>query len=216
MTWGSLSWHLTSEMVAVWPERTWTGAFVRISHTYMGDRGQTAVREQEVGETYASDGIPTGGDEDVQCRMEAEGINARQVAVIVPDDLVHLEVPTFHHLVSQFLELDGVNMCEKRGLKAHLVFATREEIRMPWADGESTDCRDMAGERELQLSRSEIPNLPPVEISDYPMSNGPGRRTLMTLSPAPVANHWFPGSTATLRTQPRWPEITRRSFHWGW
>lgn len=39
---------------------------------------------------------------------------------------------------------------------------------------------------------------------------------LMTRSPAPVANHWLPGSTATLRTQPRWPEMTRTSFHWGW
>ena len=39
---------------------------------------------------------------------------------------------------------------------------------------------------------------------------------LMTRSPAPVANHLLPGSTATLRTQPRCPEITRMSFHGGW
>jgi len=36
---------------------------------------------------------------------------------------------------------------------------------------------------------------------------------LTTLSPAPVANQVFPGSTATLRTQPRWPDMTRMSFH---
>lgn len=39
---------------------------------------------------------------------------------------------------------------------------------------------------------------------------------LMTRSPAPVANHWLPGSTATLLTQPKCPEITRISFHGGW
>lgn len=39
---------------------------------------------------------------------------------------------------------------------------------------------------------------------------------LITRSPAPVANHVFPGSTATLRTHPKWPEMTRTSFHGGW
>jgi hypothetical protein len=38
----------------------------------------------------------------------------------------------------------------------------------------------------------------------------------MTRSPAPVANHWLPGSTATERTQPRWPEMTRVSFQFAW
>ena len=36
---------------------------------------------------------------------------------------------------------------------------------------------------------------------------------LIVRSPAPDANHWFPGSTARARTQPRWPEMTRKSFH---
>ena len=38
----------------------------------------------------------------------------------------------------------------------------------------------------------------------------------MTRSPAPVANNLLPGSTATLRTQPKCPEMTRTSFHGGW
>jgi hypothetical protein len=33
MTCGSDSWHLTSATVAVWPERTWICALVRMSHT---------------------------------------------------------------------------------------------------------------------------------------------------------------------------------------
>lgn len=35
----------------------------------------------------------------------------------------------------------------------------------------------------------------------------------MTLSAEPVANHSFPGSTATQRTHPKWPDITRYNFH---
>jgi hypothetical protein len=38
----------------------------------------------------------------------------------------------------------------------------------------------------------------------------------ITRSPAPVTNHLFPGSTATLRTQPKCPEMTRTNFQGGW
>mmetsp|Transcript_10937 Transcript_10937/g.26270 ORF Transcript_10937/g.26270 Transcript_10937/m.26270 type:complete len:230 (-) Transcript_10937:160-849(-) len=38
-------------------------------------------------------------------------------------------------------------------------------------------------------------------------------QTFSVLSPAPVTNHSFPGSTQTQRTHPRCPEITRISFH---
>jgi hypothetical protein len=31
-----------------------------------------------------------------------------------------------------------------------------------------------------------------------------------------VANHWLPGSTATLRTHPKCPEMTRTSFQGAW
>jgi len=36
---------------------------------------------------------------------------------------------------------------------------------------------------------------------------------LIVRSPAPLANHSLPGSTARLLTQPRWPDITRINFH---
>src|ERR1700733_6133627 len=36
---------------------------------------------------------------------------------------------------------------------------------------------------------------------------------LIVLSPAPLANHSLPGSTARALTQPKCPEITRMSFH---
>lgn len=38
---------------------------------------------------------------------------------------------------------------------------------------------------------------------------------LIVRSPAPDANHLLSGSTARARTQPRWPDITRISFHGG-
>mmetsp|Transcript_43860 Transcript_43860/g.138848 ORF Transcript_43860/g.138848 Transcript_43860/m.138848 type:complete len:590 (-) Transcript_43860:160-1929(-) len=38
-------------------------------------------------------------------------------------------------------------------------------------------------------------------------------QTLIVRSAEPVAYHWLVGSTATQRTQPRWPEMTRISFH---
>jgi hypothetical protein len=40
--------------------------------------------------------------------------------------------------------------------------------------------------------------------------------TLIIRSPAPVANHLFPGSTVNALTQPKCPEMTRMSFHCGW
>eukprot|EP00955_Chlamydomonas_euryale_P101055 365321-Chlamydomonas_euryale.AAC.22 len=36
---------------------------------------------------------------------------------------------------------------------------------------------------------------------------------LIVRSADPVANHSLPGSTATLRTQPKWPDTTRYSLH---
>jgi len=53
-------------------------------------------------------------------------------------------------------------------------------------------------------------------VSDRRSSPDARFQILMTRSPAPVANHLFPGSTATLRTHPKWPEITRTSFHGAW
>jgi hypothetical protein len=154
--------------------------------------------------------------------------------VIMPDDLVRLEVPA--------LDL--------------LVLASREEVRMAVGHGEGADRRNVACERELELAGREVPDLrvrkvkampetvssaglgassrysrekleekfllwlmshaPPATLHSLPFASLVPSLTLITRSPAPVANHWFPGSTATARTQPIWPEMTRDSFHWGW
>jgi hypothetical protein len=55
-----------------------------------------------------------------------------------------------------------------------------------------------------------------VEICPVSVSfNWPDARSqiLMVRSPAPEANHWLFGSTASARTQPRCPLMTRCSFH---
>lgn len=42
---------------------------------------------------HARDGIATGGDEHVERRMQVERIDAGQVTVILPNDLVDFQVP---------------------------------------------------------------------------------------------------------------------------
>lgn len=44
----------------------------------------------------ASDGIASAGDEEVERGVELEGKYARQVAVIVPDDLIRLQIPALY------------------------------------------------------------------------------------------------------------------------
>jgi hypothetical protein len=55
----------------------------------------------------------------------------------------------------------------------HLVLACREEIGVPRADGETADGRDVAGERDLQLARGQVPDL------DDPVA-GAGRKPLVS------------------------------------
>ena len=51
----------------------------------------------------------------------------------------------------------------------------------------------------------------PVSVS---LSVPLARSQILTVrSAAPEANHWLPGSKASARTQPWWPEMTRCSFH---
>lgn len=135
--------------------------------------------------------------------------------MVVPDDLVRLEIPALDHLCAVLSAHHpdlGVGSSS-----THLVLSAREEIRMPVRHGEATNGRDVTGERELELPTCQVPDLHTHRTRQLaPLSRHTTRRTLMTLSPAPVANHLFPGSTATALTQPRWPEMTRMRRHWAW
>ena len=98
--------------------------------------------------------VSSRGNENVQCRMETERVNSGEVSVVMADDLVGFQIPTFDHLRRHILEMIGHLPHD-----THLVLSAREEIRMPRRDGKSSDSRYMACQRQLQLPRSQIPNL---------------------------------------------------------
>ena len=46
----------------------------------------------------ARDGVPAAGDEEVERGVELEGEDSREVAVVVPYDLVRLEIPALYYI----------------------------------------------------------------------------------------------------------------------
>lgn len=81
--------------------------------------------------------VATGGDEHIQGRVERHAVHRRQVSVIVPNDLVVLEIPALHLPV----------------------LAAGEQVRVARRHGEAADGADVTGQRELQLSTCQVPNL---------------------------------------------------------
>mmetsp|Transcript_22014 Transcript_22014/g.74034 ORF Transcript_22014/g.74034 Transcript_22014/m.74034 type:complete len:388 (+) Transcript_22014:235-1398(+) len=64
-----------------------------------------------------------------------------------------------------------------------------------------------------EMQRPRMVEMCPVSVSlSLPVASS---QILMVRSLEPVANHSLVGSTAIARTQPRWPEMTRMSFHGG-
>lgn len=85
----------------------------------------------------ASTRVSATGNEDVECGMKINTKDARQMPVVMTNDLVCFEIPTLDHLV----------------------FSGREEIGMSRRDGDATDSVDVTCEREFEGARSEIPDL---------------------------------------------------------
>ena len=69
--------------------------------------------------------------------MCGDAVHTAQMAVIVADDLVVLQVPA----------LDS------------LVLTAGEEVRRPGGDGHSAHCVRVAGQRELQRAGGQVPDL---------------------------------------------------------
>ena len=114
--------------------------------------------------------------------------------MVVSNDLVRFEIPTLDHL------------------HADAEYGTKGRVG---AYG-----RTLSSPHEKRYGCLED-TASPRTVEIWPVNeslSSPDARSqiLITRSPAPVANHLFPGSTATLRTQPRCPEMTRMSFHGGW
>lgn len=110
----------------------------------------------------------------------------------MPYHLVDLEVPAFDHLPRVRCE------CEKSKCWRRRTLSSPHENRY-----------GCLGETAKPRTVEMWP------VNDNLSAPDAKSQILMTRSPAPVANHVFPGSTATLRTQPKWPEMTRTSFHGG-
>ena len=67
---------------------------------------------------YPCHAVSAAGHEDVEGRVQGEGVDAGEVAVVVADHFVGFEVPAFDHFV----------------------LAAREEVRMAWGDCQASDC----------------------------------------------------------------------------
>lgn len=81
--------------------------------------------------------IPSRRHQHVERRVQTQRIDARQVAIVLPHDLVRLQVPALDKLV----------------------LARRKQIRMPVTDGQATHRRNVARQRQLQLTRRHVPDL---------------------------------------------------------
>mmetsp|Transcript_19168 Transcript_19168/g.32933 ORF Transcript_19168/g.32933 Transcript_19168/m.32933 type:complete len:321 (-) Transcript_19168:234-1196(-) len=82
-------------------------------------------------------GVSTASDEDVEGGVEGYGVDAREVAVVVADLLVVLEVPALHHLV----------------------LPAREQVRVPRVHRQPSDCVDVPRQCQLQRPSRQVPNL---------------------------------------------------------
>lgn len=96
--------------------------------------------------------------------MERQCVDAAEVAVIVADHLVRLQIPAFDHLV----------------------LATGEQVRVSWRHGQAAHSADVPRQRQPQRSRSEIPDL------DGPVASAAGKPLVSRLDgqaahPAQVA-----------------------------
>ena len=87
---------------------------VRFLALHVSDGGRVARENVDVASRTH---VPNSGytitascDQKIQCRMNGQCVNTAQMTMIVPNDLVRFQIPTFHHLV----------------------LSTREQVRMPW------------------------------------------------------------------------------------
>ena len=78
--------------------------------------------------------VPAPGHQHVEGRVQPEAEHAAQVAVVVPDHLVGLEVPALDLLVQ----------------------GAAEQVRVPVGDGEARDLLDVARQGQAELARREV------------------------------------------------------------
>lgn len=86
---------------------------------------------------YPGRGVSAGCGQHIDRGMQRQRVDGRQMAVVVTDDLVVLQIPALHLPI----------------------LAATEQIRMLGADRQAAHCTDVACERELQLAAGQVPDL---------------------------------------------------------
>lgn len=114
---------------------------VRLLALDVGDRAPVAGHDVDVAARahvpHPHGAVAAARDEHVEGRVQRQRVHAAQVAVVVADDPVGLEIPALDHLV----------------------LAAREQVRVPRGYGKAADCGYVSGQSEPQVSRGEIPYL---------------------------------------------------------
>mmetsp|Transcript_2126 Transcript_2126/g.8295 ORF Transcript_2126/g.8295 Transcript_2126/m.8295 type:complete len:348 (+) Transcript_2126:522-1565(+) len=82
-------------------------------------------------------GVSAARGQDVERRVQGEAVHTTEVAMVVSDDHVLLQVPALHLAI-----LGG-----------------REHVWVPVRDGEPTDRANVPGQRDLQRTTSQVPDL---------------------------------------------------------
>lgn len=85
----------------------------------------------------ASGGVTTRRHEDIDRGVQGHRVDRRQVAVIMPNDLVVLQIPA--------LDLS--------------ILAAAEQVRMPGTHAQPTNRADVTRQGQLQLAACQVPNL---------------------------------------------------------
>ena len=108
---------------------------------YAGDGARVARQDVDVRPCAhipdPDDAVPTSRGQDVESRVDREGVYTREMAVVVPDDLVGFQVPAFDHFV----------------------LAAGEEVGVPRGNGETAHGGDVAGQGEAECAGCEVPDL---------------------------------------------------------
>ena len=149
------------------------------------------------------------------------------MTMVVPNDFVGFQIPALDHLP----QISAVKPSRLQIIgNTYLIFSSGEQIWMSCRNRESSNGRNVSRQGELKLATCKVPYLQQMSTCQHSTPNNSRnalskrkketsmhqkKRTLITRSPAPVANHLLPGSTATLLTQPKCPEMTRTSFQGG-
>ena len=92
MTCGSTELVRRLPTVPVWPPRTWTWCLVLMSHTRATESTANDYYSRTADRQRCWLTSPAG-DQNIECGVETQAVDAAEVSVIVADDLVVLEVP---------------------------------------------------------------------------------------------------------------------------